>query len=122
MEALGAAGAVPAAQVIVAIIPIVGIVMGAVVVFFFILWRHREIVRQIEAGVYRRPVFDIHLFSLLAGFLLAGTGLGLTLLFLFIEGVTYSLIGGVIPLALGAGLLGFYFTSRADKKKVDRSN
>lgn len=119
---MGTVTAVPAAQVIIAIIPIVGIVMGAVVVFFYILWRHREIVRQIEAGVYKRPVFDLHLFSVLAGFLLAGTGLALTLLFLLIEGPGYALLGGVIPLALGGSLLGFYFTTRADMKKVDRSN
>lgn len=112
--------AVPAAQIIISIVPIVGIVMGSVVVFFFILWRHREIVRQIEAGSYRRPVFDVFLFSLLAGFLLSGTGLALSILFLCIEGVGYSLLGGVIPMALGGGLLGFYFTTRAGIKTFDR--
>ena len=34
------ASAVPAAQVIIAIIPIVGIVMGSVVIFFYLLWHH----------------------------------------------------------------------------------
>lgn len=119
---MGTVTAVPAAQIIIAIIPIVGIVMGSVVIFFFILWRHREIVRQIEAGTYRRPVFDLHLFSVLAGFLLSGTGIALTILFLFVEGLGYELLGGVIPLALGGSLLGFYFTTRADMKKVDRQD
>lgn len=122
MGSLGAASAVPAAQVIISIVPIVGIVMGAVVVFFYILWRHREIVRQIETGLYKRPVFDVYLFSILAGFLLSGTGLGLTILFMFIEGLSYALLGGVIPLTLGLGLLAFYFTTRADMKKLDSSN
>jgi hypothetical protein len=122
MATVAAASAVPAAQVIIAVVPIVGIVMGSIVIFFYILWRHREIVRQIEAGSYKRPVFDIYLFSLLAGFLLSGTGLGLTLLFMLIEGVSYTLLGGVIPLTLGLSLLGFYFTTPADMKKVDRAN
>ncbi len=120
MNATGAAVAVPAAQVIVSIIPIVGIVMGAVVVFFWLLWRHRQIVRQIESGQYKRPVFDIHLFSLLAGFLLSGTGLVLTVLFLLVNGVSYALLGGLIPLALGGSLMGFFFVTRPDRKNVDR--
>ena len=37
-----------AAQVIVAIIPIVGIVMASVVAFFYLLWGHREKVRLID--------------------------------------------------------------------------
>ncbi len=101
----------PTAQVIVAVIPIVGIVMGSVLVFFYLLWRHRQIVRQIQAGLYKKPQFDIPVFSLMAGFLLSGTGLVLSVLFLLIEGVSYALLGGLIPFTLGLGLLGFYFTA-----------
>jgi hypothetical protein len=51
---------------------------------------------------------DIDTFSLLAGLLLTCVGLVLTALFVAIEGLSYSLFGGVIPLALGIGLLVFY--------------
>jgi hypothetical protein len=112
MIGLGAANAVPAAQVIIAIIPIVGIVMGAVVIFFYLLWRHREIVRQIETGVYKRPSFDLYLFCILAGFLLTGSGLVLSLLFLLVEGISYTLLGGLIPFALGISLVAFYFVTK----------
>ena len=122
MNGIGAADAVPAAQVIIAIIPLVGIVMGAVVVFFYLLWRHRQIVRQIESGLYKKPVFDLHVFSLLAGFLLSGSGLVLSTLFLLIGGVSYALLGGLIPLALGGSLMGFYFVTRPDRKNVVRQN
>ncbi len=116
----GTATAVPAAQVLIAVIPLVGIVMGAVVIFFYLLWRHRQIVRQIEAGLYKKPEFDVHLFSILTGFLLTGTGLVLSLLFLFIEGLTYTLLGGLIPFALGGSLIAFYFVSRrTDRKRND---
>lgn len=122
MFASGTASAVPAAQVIVSVIPIVGIVMGAVVVFFYLLWRHREIVRQIQAGLYKRPVFDLYLFSVLTGYLLTGSGLVLSVLFACIEGISYTLLGGLIPFALGAGLLAFYYTTRPDRKKVGPEN
>jgi len=122
MFGIGTAGAVPAAQVLIAIIPIVGIVMGAVVIFFYLLWRHRQIVRQIEAGVYKKPVFDLHVYSLLTGFLLTGTGLVLSILFLLLEGVSYTLLGGLIPFAIGGSLMGFYFVTKPDRKNVDRSN
>jgi len=116
MDFSGAASAVPAAQVLIATIPIVGIVMGGVVVFFYLLWRHRQIVRHIEKGGYTRPVFDLYLFCVLAGFLLTGTGLVLSLLFLLIEGISYSLLGGLIPFALGISLIAFYFVTRSDRK------
>jgi len=32
-----------AVQIIIAVIPIVGIVMGSVLIFFYFLWRHRPI-------------------------------------------------------------------------------
>ncbi len=122
MPGFGTADAVPAAQIILAIIPIVGIVMGAVVVFFYLLWRHRQIVRQIERGSYRRPVFDLYVFSVLAGFLLTGTGLVLSLLFLVIEGVSYTLLGGLLPFAIGISLLGFFFATRqySKQRETDR--
>ncbi len=113
----GAASAVPAAQVLIAAIPLVGIVMGSVVVFFYLLWRHRQIVRLIQAGIYRKPLFDLLLFSLLAGFLLAGTGLILSLLFIFLEGLSYALLGGFIPLASGGSLIAFYFIARKNNKE-----
>ncbi len=113
--------AVPAAQIILAIIPIVGIVMGAVVVFFYLLWRHKQIVRQIEKGVYTKPVFDLYLFSIMNGFLLTGTGLVLSILFLFIEGLSYTLLGGLIPFALGISLIAFYFVTRPGRKNIDSS-
>lgn len=115
----GTGTVVPAAQIIIAIIPLVGIVMGAVVVFFYLLWRHRQIVRQIEKGLYTKPFFDLYLFSILNGFLLTGTGLVLSILFLFIEGLSYTLLGGLIPFALGISLITFYFVTRSGRKIID---
>ena len=97
-----------AAQVIIAIIPIVGIVMGAVVIFFYLLWNHRRRSLLIKAGHYDRPAFDLLSFSLLAGLLLSSVGLTLTVFLAIVSGPTYGLLGGIIPLSMGIGLLAYY--------------
>lgn len=98
----------PAAQVIISIIPIVGIVMGATVVFFYLLWRHTQIIKQIEAGVYRTHRVSLALFCLLSGALLTGIGAVLSLVFLYTDGPGYPLLGGLIPFAIGVSLLCVY--------------
>jgi hypothetical protein len=97
-----------AAQVIVSIIPIVGIVMGAVVVFFYLLWNHKRRTLLIQAGHYARPEFDLLSFSLLAGLLLGSLGIALTLFLALVLGANLGLLGGIIPLSIGAGLLVYY--------------
>jgi heme/copper-type cytochrome/quinol oxidase subunit 2 len=97
-----------AAQVLVAIIPIVGIVMGAVLAFFYLLWSHREKVRLIERGLYEERKVDLDAFCLLTGMLLVSIGIVLSVLFLAIEGFSYSALGGLIPLAVGISFLVFF--------------
>jgi hypothetical protein len=97
-----------AAQVVVSVIPIVGIVMGCVVVFFYLLWSHKEKMLMIERGAFTPPVLELETFALLAGLLLGGVGAVLTALFIAKDGLGYSLLGGLLPLALGIGLLVFY--------------
>lgn len=104
-----------AAQLIISLIPVVGIVMGSVVVFFYLLWDHRRRTLLIKAGHYSKPKFDILSFSLLAGLLLATTGLALTVFLALVTGLSYGLLGGIIPLAIGAGLLIYYGIMRGDK-------
>jgi hypothetical protein len=105
-----------AAQVIIAVIPIVGIVMGSVVIFFYLLWNHRRRTLLIKAGHYNRPDFDLLSFSLLSGLLLCSVGIALTVLLSIVEGANYSLLGGIIPLAMGLGLLTYYMIKRGEKR------
>jgi hypothetical protein len=104
-----------AAQVIIAHIPIVGIVMGAGVVFFYLLWHHRRTVLLIKAGQYAKPKFDLLSFSLLAGLLLVCTGIVVTVFLAVFQGPSPALLGGIVPLALGAALLAFYGIKRGDR-------
>ena len=104
-----------AAQVLIAIIPLVGIVMGAVVVFFYLLWNHRRRTLLIKAGHFNRPAFDLLSFSLLTGLLLSSVGLTLTVFLAVVAGSSYGLLGGIIPLSMGVGLLAYYVIKRGDK-------
>jgi hypothetical protein len=103
------------AQIIFASIPIVGIVMGAVVVFFYLLWSHRRKMLLIKAGQYSRPEFDLLSFSLLTGLLLSCIGIALTVFLTLALGLNYGILGGIIPLAIGIGLLGYYAIRRSDR-------
>jgi hypothetical protein len=104
-----------AAQVIVSIIPIVGIVMSAVVAFFYLLWNHRQKMLLIKTGNYLKPGFDLLSFSLLAGLLLTSVGIALTVFFTAGWGFSYALLGGIIPLSIGIGLLVYFGMKRRDR-------
>ena len=108
-----------AAQILIALIPIVGIVMGSVVVFFYLLWTHRRRTLLIKAGHYNKPEFNLHVFSLLTGLLLCSVGLALTVFLVLLTdtggGLSYGLLGGIIPLSMGLGLLVYHGIKRGDK-------
>ena len=109
-----------AVQIIIAVIPIVGIVMGSTLIFFYFLWRHRQIMLQIKTNTYIPPVFNIYLFCLLLGITLTVIGCVLFGLFYIIVGVGYILLGGLIPLAIGISLTIFYEITRRNSIKQNR--
>lgn len=100
------------AQVIISIIPIVGIGIGGIIVFFSLLWHHHEVKAQIQTGNYIKTKFDLDTYSLLIGILLTGIGSILTIFFtLFViisKGAFPALLGGLVPLAVGISLLIFH--------------
>jgi hypothetical protein len=109
-------GTSTAAQIIIAVIPIVGIVSGSVVIFFYILLTHRRKTLSIKAGQYTKPDFNLLTFSLLSGLLLSCVGISITILLsLVVKEASYGLLGGIIPLSMGVGLLAFYLIKRREK-------
>lgn len=106
-----------AAQVLLTIIPIVGIVMGSTVVFFFLLWRHKQHMKMIEKGMEPPNTFDLVAFSLVGGLVTAGIGFVLSVFFVLTDGATYSLLGGLIPLAVGLSLLVFYLLRNNESRR-----
>ena len=106
-----------AAQVIVTVIPIVGIVMGSIVIFFYLFWNHRQKMLLIEKNLYRRPDIDMNSFSLFAGLITSGVGVSLAVFYLIKEGISYGMLSGLIPLSVGISLILFFIVRiRMDKR------
>jgi hypothetical protein len=98
----------PAAQVILSLIPIVGIFTGGTVIFFALLWLHHETKQRIKAGENFRRNYNFKAATLLIGLLLTGVGFMLTVFFALFSGISPSLLGGLIPFTIGVCLLLFY--------------
>jgi len=98
----------PAAQVIIAIVPIVGIVFAFVLIFFAILWRHHEVKLQIQKQTYEPVKYNWKAFSFLCGLCLIAVGFVLTLMFFLMDKISWGLLGGLIPLSLGIVFVIFY--------------
>ncbi len=109
-----------AAQVIIAIIPIVGICIGGMVAFFSLLWHHHEVKLQIKMGTYHKETFNLKAYSLLIGIMLTGIGTILSLFFFAMERFSPALLGGLIPLSTGICLLVFYKLNPDFKQKHDK--
>lgn len=97
-----------AAQVIVSLIPIVGIVFGGLVLFFMLLWHHNEVKLQVKTGCFVPKAINGKAVSLLSGLLLTSVGLILSLVFAIIDGFSYTILGGLVPCVIGVSLLIFY--------------
>lgn len=97
------------ARIILSLVPAFGIVFGSVVLFFLFYWQYSMRKEMVRAGVYRHSTLrNLRVFCLLLGCLAAGVGLPMTILFYLLQGMTYALLGGLIPLGCGIGLLCFY--------------
>lgn len=106
-----------AVQILITVIPIVGMVAGSAVLFFFLYFNHKQKMLLIEKGLYQKISFDFDAFSLFTGFLLSGAGAALTLFFLLKDGISYGLIGGLVPLGLGISFILYYFVKLKTTKK-----
>ena len=97
-----------AAQIMITVIPILGIIMGSVVIFIYLYYNHKEKMLMLERGISKRWNFDLEIFSIFTGLLLFFIGLCLTIFFAVKEGVNYSLLSGIIPLSCGISLIVYY--------------
>jgi len=112
-----------AAQVLVTVIPIVGIVTGGMVIIMFIYYNYKQKVLLIEKSadsvMSKKKNFDLDTFSLFSGLILLAIGLSLMIFFLIKEGMSYSVLSGLIPLSVGLSLLVFFILRIKIYKKND---
>ena len=107
---------VPAAQVIMSLFPIIGVIMATFLLFFYILWHHKQTVLLIKTGMYKPSKMDFLNICLLSGILLLILGLALTIFFIAIERRDYTLLLGLLPFSIGLSLLIYYKLSDKTKK------
>jgi hypothetical protein len=105
-----------AVQVVISVIPIVGIVMGSVVIFLYLIFNHKQKILMIEKGISRKSGIDLILLSFFSGMALTGVGFGLTLFFILKDGISYGMLSGLIPLSLGISFIIFFAISSRIKK------
>ena len=109
---LGGATSSPSAQVLFSLVPLLGVILGVTLIFFYLFWRYRIMKQLIAAGQHRySTIRQIRVFCLLLGSISTLVGLPMTFLFYAISGITYQMLGGIIPLFAGVGLLLFVFLS-----------
>lgn len=98
---------VPAAQVLIAVLPLVAVILLAVLSFFFFLWDYRMKRFIIEKG--QRPVpRNIDDKLLLLGIVALFVGVGLLIFFSLYNGLSNTLLGGIIPVTAGLGIVTHY--------------
>lgn len=102
-----------AAEIILSLVPLLGIIFGATLIFFFLLWNYRIKKEMVRTNQFKpTTVSNLRMFSLLVGLMSLFVGFPITFLFIAIEGITYAALGGLIPLFTGVGLLVFYTISK----------
>lgn len=106
-----------AVQLMITIIPIVGIVVAGVLVFAFLRWNHQQRMALIARGMVPQPFIDLGRFSLLLGLLSVAVGAVLTAVVLVVGGAGYAILGGLIPLAAGVAFLVFHRLSEGPAER-----
>lgn len=113
----------PAAQVIIAIIPILGIAIAGTVILLAILWNHTEHKMRIQNGLPESHDFNYKAYFLLIGLLLTAVGFSLTVFFIILTGKSNAILGGLIPFTTGIALLLFYkLNNWKEDKKSEKSS
>lgn len=96
-----------AAEVLIALLPIVSVLAVGVLYFFYMLWEFRKARMLIEKGKSPPPSrFNERL--LLIGIVALCVGVGLLIYFLLKGGLSDALLGGIIPTATGVGIIIYY--------------
>ncbi|HMV78654.1 MAG TPA: hypothetical protein PKA14_12040, partial [Leptospiraceae bacterium] len=84
-------------KIVLFLVPIFGIVFGSALLFFLLLFWHKQRMELIRTGQYKPWQLDLRVFSFFLGLLLAFVGAGLSLVFIIVLGKSLAMLGGLIP-------------------------
>ena len=102
-----------AVEILLSLVPLLGVILGVTIIFFFLLWRYkvtRELIRTEQYHPTSQK--DYRLFALLIGCISAALGLPMSVLFYILDGASYVMLGGLLPFSFGIGLLVFFVFTR----------
>ena len=105
-----------AAQVLIALLPLVSVILVGILYFFYLLWEYRKAQLLIEKG-NPLPPSRFNERMLLIGIVALCVGAGLLVYFLLKEGLTDALLGGIIPVSTGIGILIYYRIVRSSETR-----
>jgi len=102
-----------AAEVILSIVPLVAIVFGTALLFFFLFYNYKLRKERIRMQIPTvSTMAHLRFISLLTGCVAFTAGIPLTLYFVFTDPRHPGILGGLIPLTAGLGLVAFYYLSK----------
>jgi hypothetical protein len=100
-------GLCSSAQVIIAIVPLVSVIVLGILTFFYMMWDHQKRLLIIQKGG-TPPSRKIEEKLFLLGIVSLFIGIGLTVFFIIYNGLSPSLLGGIIPTTAGLGIITAY--------------
>ncbi len=101
-------------EILLSILPLIGIVFGCTLLFFFMLWRYKQNKELIKNNKYQITSYqNLRTWCLLMGCLSSLIGFPMTILFLIMALGQFIVLGGLIPFFAGVGFLLFYFLTRS---------
>lgn len=100
-----------AAQIILAIVPIVGILFGAFLFFSLFYFYHKQKLLLIEKEHYQPFQFNWNMIFIVGGAIMTFIGIVMVVVFVLSGAIRYELLGAGIPLAIGLALIVSYLVS-----------
>ncbi len=100
-----------AAQIILAVVPIIGVLFGAALFFSLFYFYHKQKMLMIEKEIYKPLRLNWNLIFIVSGFIFMLSGVAITVVFIINGSTGYELLGGGVTLGVGVAIILSYILS-----------
>ena len=107
-----------ASQIILSIVPIIGVLFGSLLFLSLFYFFQKQKMLLIEKGIYKPMNLNWNLIFIVTGFIIAFSGLVITIVFLINKAYGFELLAGGLPLGIGIAIILSYLLS--NKVSSDR--
>ncbi|HOJ50275.1 MAG TPA: hypothetical protein PKW55_05640 [Spirochaetota bacterium] len=112
----------PTVDIIVSLIPIVGIIGGCFVFFSIFLFYYKQRILIIQTGNYKPFKVNWNLVLILTGMVTTFVGIAITTVFIINKVYGFELLGGLIPLFTGLAIIFTYIISNKVRSGREENN